>query len=55
MKPIEQIWKEIRMIGFRNEIFLLEKIVERLCFTIQSIFNNLIKIVTLRKWTLSIF
>lgn len=56
MNPIEQIWKEIRMIGFRNEIFSsLEKVVERLCFTIQSISNVLIKSITLREWILSIF
>ncbi len=56
MNPIEQIWKEIRMIGFRNEIFSsLEKVVDRLCFTIQSISNDLIKSITLREWILSIF
>ena len=35
MNPIEQIWKEIRKIGFRNEIFrTLEKVIDRLCDTI---------------------
>ncbi len=56
MNPIEQIWKEIRMIGFRNEVFSsLEKVVDRLCFTIQSISNDRIKSITLREWILSIF
>ena len=35
MNPIEQIWKEIRKRGFRNEVFAsLEKVVDRLCDTI---------------------
>lgn len=56
MNPIKQIWKEIRMIGFRNQIFSsLEKVVERLCFTIQFLSNHLIKSITLRKWISSIF
>ena len=32
MNPIEQIWKELRRMGFRNEVFAtLEKVVNRLC------------------------
>lgn len=39
MNPIEQIWKEIRKRGFRNEIFqTLIKVVERLCGTLFVIF-----------------
>ena len=35
MNPIEQIWKELRKLGFRNEIFpSLDKVVDRLCDTI---------------------
>jgi len=38
MNPIEQIWKEIRKRGFRNEVFAtLEKVVDRLCDTICSL------------------
>ena len=38
MNPIEQIWKEIRKRGFRNEIFAtLERVVDRLCDTICSL------------------
>ena len=34
MNPIEQIWKEIRKRGFRNETFqTLDKVVSRLCHT----------------------
>lgn len=35
MNPIEQIWKEIRKRGFRNELsYTLDKDVERLCKSI---------------------
>ena len=38
MNPIEQIWKEIRKRGFRNEIFkTLDKVIDRLCETICSL------------------
>ena len=56
MNPIEQIWKQIRMIGFRNEIFSsLDKVVDRLSSTIRSLSNDLIKSITLRDWIFSIF
>lgn len=55
MNPIEQIWKEIRKIGFRNEVFqTLDKVIERLCYSINLITNDLIKSITLREWILSI-
>ncbi len=32
MNPIEQIWRELRTKGFKNEVFqTLEKVVDRLC------------------------
>ena len=47
MNPIEQVWKEIRKIGFKNEVFhSLEKVVDRLCSTICSLSNDLIKSIT---------
>ncbi len=56
MNPIEQIWKQIRILGFTNVAFSsLEKVVERLCFTICSLSNDLIKSITLRDWIFSIF
>ncbi len=56
MNPIEQIWKEIRKIGFHNEAFqTLDKVVERLCCSIRSISNDTIKSITGRDWILSIF
>ena len=56
MNPIEQIWKEIRKIGFKNEVFhSLEKVVDRLCSTICLLSNDLIKSVTGRIWILELF
>ena len=44
MNPIEQIWKEIRKRGFKNEVFKsLQKVVARLCDTICSLSNETIK------------
>ena len=55
MNPIEQIWKEIRKRGFRNEVFqTLEKVVERLCETICSLSNETVKSITGRDWILSL-
>jgi len=56
MNPIEQIWKEIRKIGFRNEIFTtLEHVVNRLCKTIQMLTSNVVHSVTARSWIMSCF
>ena len=55
MNPIEQIWKEIRKRGFKNEVFKsLQKVVDRLCDTICSLSNETIKSITGRDWILSI-
>ncbi len=56
MNPIEQIWKEIRKRGFRNEIFdSLEKVMDRLCDTINLLSNSTIKSITARDWILQSF
>ena len=56
MNPIEQIWKEIRKRGFRNEIFTtLEKVVDRLCDTICSFSNQVISSITGRDWIIKPF
>ncbi len=56
MNPIEQIWKEIRKRGFKNEVFQsLDKVVDRLCETICSLSKNTIMSITARNWILSIF
>ena len=53
MNPIEQIWKEVRKRGFRNEIFhTLEKVIDRLCNTICSLSNHTVKSITGRDWIL---
>ena len=50
MNPIEQIWKEIRKRGFRNEIFAtLENVVDRLCDTICTLSNQAISSMTGRQ------
>ena len=54
MNPIEQIWKELRKRGFKNEIFqTLDKVVDRLCETICSLSPSTIKSITGRDWILS--
>ena len=56
MNPIEQIWKEIRKRGFKNEVFqTLQKVVDRLCDTICSLSKETIKSITGRDWILSCF
>ena len=56
MNPIEQIWKEIRKLGFRNEVFpSLDKVVDRLCDTISSLTATTIHSITARSWILSCF
>jgi putative transposase len=55
MNPIEQIWKELRKIGFRNEIFkTLSDVVDRLCDTICSLSKNVVRSITGRDWILRI-
>lgn len=56
MNPIEQIWKEIRKRGFKNEIFsTLEKVVDQLCDTIKDLPSNVIRSITGRKWIVDMF
>ena len=54
MNPIEQIWKELRITGFRNEVFAtLEKVVDRLCDTICTLTSDTIKSITRRSWIIN--
>ena len=54
MNPIEQIWKEIRKRGFKNEIIkTLDKVIDRLCDTILGLTPETIKSITGRDWILS--
>lgn len=56
MNPIEQIWKELRKRGFRNEVFsTLEKVVTRLCDCICSLTSETVRSITGRAWILSCF
>ena len=56
MNSIDQIWKEIRKRGFKNEVFKsLQKVVDRLCDTICSLSNETIKSITARDWILFCF
>lgn len=56
MNPIEQIWKELRQVGFRNEIFAsLEKVVDRLCETIRGLSNATVRSITGRQWIMGCF
>ncbi len=56
MNPIEQIRKELRTRGFRNEVFsTLENVVDHLCDTICSLFANIIKSITGRNWVIKCF
>lgn len=56
MNPIEQIWRELRTQGFRNEVFAtLEKVVNRLCETIRHLSKNTIISITRRQWIWRIF
>lgn len=56
MNPIEQIWKQIRSMGFRNEVLnSLEDVMNRFCETIRMVTNDIIKSITGRKWTVDCF
>ncbi|MBR6825826.1 MAG: transposase [Oscillospiraceae bacterium] len=56
MNPIEQIWKEIRKRGFRNEVFSSpEKVVDRLCDTICTLTKDVISSITGREWIIKYF
>lgn len=56
MNPIEQIWRELRTQGFRNEVFSsLTKVVDRLCETINHLSRDTIISITQRLWIKSIF
>ena len=52
----QQIWKEIRKRGFRNEAFAtLEKVVARLCDAICSLTADTISSITGREWIIKLF
>ena len=56
MNPIEQVWKEIRKRGFRNEVFqTLEHVIDRLCNTICSSSHSVVQSITGRDWIIECF
>ena len=56
MNPIEQIWKEIRKRGFRNEVFAsLAKVMDRLYDTICTLTNQTVSSITGRDWIIRLF
>ena len=56
MNPIEQIWKEIRLRGFRNQVFpSLNRVVDRLCETIRNLSAETIQSISGRKWIVGCF
>ena len=56
MNPIEQIWKELRGRGFRNEIFpTLDDVVQRLCKVILSLSKQTVRSITARDWIIQCF
>ena len=56
MNPIEQIWKQLRSMGFRNEIFkTLEHVIDRLCDSICRLTNDTVRSITARQWIVDAF
>ncbi len=56
MSPIEQIWKEIRKRGFRNEVFqTLQDVIDRLCEVIRALSHNAVHSITGRDWIIQCF
>lgn len=56
MNPIEQVWKQIRSMGFRNVVFnTLNDVIDQLCDTINSLTNDMIRHITLRTWIYNCF
>ena len=49
MNPIEQIWKQIRSMGFKNEVFrTLKDVIDRLYDTINLLTKDMVKSITHR-------
>ena len=56
MNPIEQVWREIRTRGFKNEVFhTLKDVIDRLCQSICSLTKEVIRSITGRELILSLF
>lgn len=54
--PFEQIWREIRTRGFRNEIFrAFDDVMTSLCETVVALTHSTVRSITARDWILSLF
>lgn len=55
MNPIEQIWKQVRQMGFGNRIFkCLEAVVDQLCISINQLTKEMVKSITHRDWLIAL-
>lgn len=56
MNPIEQLWKEIRKIGFKNVAFkTLNEVVDKLCTVVSNLSNETIQSICKRNWMKFVF
>ena len=56
MNPQEQIWQEIRKLGFKNILFdSIVSVTDKLCEVIQGLSSDVIKSITGRDWILQMF
>ena len=56
MDPIEQVWAEIRKLGFKNEVFkTLNEVIDKLEEVIQTLSSAQLKSIVHRDWTSAIF
>ena len=55
MNPIEQLWPEVRK-DFKNKLFkTLNKVVDQLCVSLNTITNSTVQSITGRSWIKSMF
>lgn len=56
MNPIEQVWAEIRKLGFKNKAFkTLNEVIDKLQDVIQNLSVTRLKSIVHREWTSAIF
>ena len=56
MNPIEQVWAEIRKLGFKNKVFkTLNEVIDKLEEVIQTLTAYQLKSIVHRDWTSAIF
>lgn len=56
MNPIEQVWAEIRKLGFKNKVFkTLNEVIDKLQEVIQSLSSTQLRSIVHREWASAIF